>query len=98
LLLNSLALLRQVNRRFIPDKMVLLADGGAGQKFFASQVDFMKDVTPTEGAATAYVCENFVCQLPATKPNVLAELLSGRKAIEKVPSSGESAVPPKKTP
>ena len=75
---DTLALLREVNRPYIPDKIVLLADGGAGQKFFASQVDFMKDVTPIKGQAAAYVCENFVCKLPTTKPDVLARLLEGR--------------------
>ncbi len=43
---------------------VILADGGEGQKFFAERVEFMQSVTPVKDQATAYVCENFVCQLP----------------------------------
>ena len=76
---DTRALLREVNRRFIPDKIVLLADGDIGQKFFARHIEFMKDFVPMGGQATAYVCENFVCQLPTTQPAVLARLLSGRK-------------------
>ena len=72
------ALLREVNRRFIPNKIVILADGGRGQTFFAGAVDWIKDVAPIGGQAAAYVCENFVCQRPVTQPDVLAQVLSGR--------------------
>jgi len=76
---DTRALLHEINRRFIPDKIVILADGGAGQKFFAAHVEFMKDFAPFRGEAAAYVCENFVCQLPTTKPEDLAKLLSQSK-------------------
>ena len=36
----------------------------------------MKSVTPTKNQTTAYVCENFVCQLPTTDVKTLAELLT----------------------
>ena len=76
---DTRALLREVNRRFIPDKIVLLADGGAGQRFFADHVDFMKDVVPLKGRATAYVCENFVCQLPTSDVTTIARLLKAEQ-------------------
>jgi uncharacterized protein len=76
---DARALLLEVNRHFIPDKIVLLADGDIGQKFFSDHIEFMRSVVPIGGQATAYVCENFVCQLPTTQPAVLARLLSGRK-------------------
>ncbi len=72
------ALLREVNRRFIPNKIVILADGGRGQAFFASAVDWIKEVAPIGGRSAAYVCENFVCQRPTAEPAALAQLLSGR--------------------
>ena len=84
---DTRALLREVNRHFIPDKIVLLADGGAGQKFFAAQIDFMKDVTPIHGEAAAYVCENFACQLPTTNPAALAELLARSKHMPPPPDA-----------
>ncbi len=73
---DTRALLREVNLRFMPNLIVLLADGGAGQRFFSGHVDFMKEVTPLNGQATAYLCENFVCQLPTTDPAALARMLS----------------------
>jgi uncharacterized protein YyaL (SSP411 family) len=73
---DTLAMLRAVRRPLLPDSLVILADGGAGQAFFAGHVDFFKDVHPLEnGQATAYVCQNFACQLPTTSPAVLAHLL-----------------------
>jgi uncharacterized protein YyaL (SSP411 family) len=72
-------LLQEVHRHFIPDKTLLLADSGPSQKFFATQVDFMQSVTPLDGAAAAYVCENFSCQLPVTQPAELKKLLGTLK-------------------
>ena len=72
---DTRALLREVNRLFSPGTIVLLADGGAGQAFFASHVEFMKDVVPLQGNATAYLCEDFVCQLPTTDVVTLGRML-----------------------
>lgn len=82
---DTRSLLQEVHRLFIPNKIILLADGDAGQKFFAKRVSFMKDVMPSDGRATAFVCENFVCQLPTTNPAELASLLAGKmKAVQTV--------------
>ncbi len=72
---DTAAMLREVHRHFLPNKTLILADGAAGQEFFADQVEFMKSISPTDGKATAYVCENFVCQLPTTDAKTLAGLL-----------------------
>ena len=70
------AMLREVHRHFVPHEVVILADGDAGQQFFAKHIEFMKSVGETEGKPTAYVCENFVCQLPTTDLKRLANLLT----------------------
>jgi len=70
------AMLREVHQHFIPHGVLILADGGGGQQFFADRVEFMKSVTETDGKPTAYVCENFVCQLPTTDLRRLAILLT----------------------
>jgi hypothetical protein len=69
------AMLREVHRHFVPHEVLILADGGAGQQFFGDRVEFMRSVGETEGKPTAYVCENFVCQLPTTDLKTLANLL-----------------------
>jgi len=72
------ALLREIHRHFIPRKIVILADGGAGQEFFASHVDSMKDIVPLKDRATVYVCENFVCNLPTSDAGELRKMIEGK--------------------
>jgi uncharacterized protein YyaL (SSP411 family) len=82
------AMLREVHRHFVPHEVLILADGGRRQQFFSDRVEFMKSVTETDGQPTAYVCQNFVCQLPTTDLKTLANLLTPRTA-KKI--SGESS-------
>jgi uncharacterized protein YyaL (SSP411 family) len=42
-------------------------------------VPLLADRPPLDGHATAYVCRNFVCELPVTKPEELAAQLKGWK-------------------
>ena len=70
------ALLGEVHTHFIPNKIVLLADGAAGQQWLAERLEFLKTVGPLEGKPAAYVCQDFVCQLPTSDVSKLRELLS----------------------
>jgi uncharacterized protein YyaL (SSP411 family) len=72
------AMLREVHRHFVPHEMLILADGGGGQQFFSDRVEFMKSVGMIDDRPTAYVCENFVCQLPTNDLKTLAGLLAPR--------------------
>ncbi|HEY3131567.1 MAG TPA: thioredoxin domain-containing protein [Acidobacteriota bacterium] len=69
-------MLRQVYTRFIPNKVLMLADGGAGQDFLAQQLPFIKSVHMRDNKATAYICENYACKLPTSDLSVMAKLLS----------------------
>jgi len=72
------ALLRLVHERYIPNKILLLADGGPGQKQLAQWLPFIHSVTQKQGRATAYICENYVCKLPTADPQVVARLLDAK--------------------
>ncbi len=72
---DTRAMLRAVHRAFVPNKIVLLADGGEGQRMLAGWLQFLKGVKPLNDAATAYVCENYACQSPLTDPDRLADQL-----------------------
>jgi len=74
------AMLREVHRHFVPHEVLILADGGKNQQFFSDHVEFMKSVNEIDNRATAYVCENFVCQLPTNDLRKLADLLARRRA------------------
>jgi uncharacterized protein len=68
-------LVRQVNTRFLPNKILLLADGGVGQRQLVRWLPFVQSARRIKERATAYLCENYVCKLPTTDPAVVAQLL-----------------------
>ncbi len=72
---DTRTLLREVQAHYLPNKLLILADGGAGQKWLGERLEFLRTVAPTEGHATAFVCERFVCQLPVTEREKLRGLL-----------------------
>ena len=74
------ALLFQVHAEFLPNKILMLADGGPGQAWLGKRLEFFKTVGPLNGKPAAYVCENFVCQLPTSDPQQLRDLLGPRPA------------------
>jgi uncharacterized protein YyaL (SSP411 family) len=75
---DTRVLLRLVHERYIPNKILLLADGAQGQKQLAQWLPFIGGITRKEGRATAYICENYVCKLPTADPQVVVRLLSGK--------------------
>ncbi len=68
-------LLTEIRGRFHPRRMVVRIDA-TGRSFFESRVSFiagLPDELPDH--ATAYICENFVCQMPTSDRAELAEIL-----------------------
>ncbi|MFN2540537.1 MAG: thioredoxin domain-containing protein, partial [Chthoniobacterales bacterium] len=72
---DTKALLREVHRHFIPNKILILADGGEGQKFLGETNEAVRTMSPIDGKPAAYVCENFTCKAPVTDPKALRDLL-----------------------
>ena len=70
------ALLAEVRRHFLPKKILILADGGEGQKFFSEKNEAIPAMSLIDGKSAAYVCENFTCKAPVTDPKALGNLLS----------------------
>ena len=67
-------LVREVWRRYLPNKVVALAageDDGA-----AELVPLLRDRPAAGGRATAYVCESYACLRPVNTPAELAEQLA----------------------
>ncbi len=70
------ALIDEVWRHYLPNKVVLLSDAGApGPSAWAGELPLLKDRRPIDGRPTAYVCENRACRRPVTSPEDLAEQL-----------------------
>jgi uncharacterized protein YyaL (SSP411 family) len=80
---DTRALLRLVWQRYIPNRVLLLADGAEGQKQLARWLPLLANVTRKQGRATAYVCENYVCNIPTADLETAARLLDGSQAIRK---------------
>ncbi len=72
---DTQVLLRPVHQRYIPNKILMLADGGKGQEELGRWLPFIQSVKRKEGRATAYICENYVCKLPTADPQVVVRLL-----------------------
>ena len=62
--------------RLGPRRSILGADGGPGQAWLAARAPWIAEMRPLNGRATAYVCENFTCQSPASTPEELRQRLS----------------------
>jgi uncharacterized protein YyaL (SSP411 family) len=69
------ALLKEVHRHFLPNTIVILADGGEGQKYLGEKNQAIRAMSLVDGKPAVYVCENFTCKAPVTELKQLAELL-----------------------
>ena len=71
---DTRALLRTVNRAWLPNAVLAFASSGdAGDS--ASLIPLLEGRTAQGGRATAYVCERLACRQPVTAPAALAEQL-----------------------
>lgn len=71
---DTKALLKAVHKHYLPNKVLLLADGKM-DSFLYSKVDFLKTLQKVDGKATAYVCENYSCSLPVNTVEDLDRIL-----------------------
>ncbi|MFB3119700.1 MAG: thioredoxin domain-containing protein, partial [Stenotrophomonas maltophilia] len=74
------ALLDTVFHRYLPNRVVMGgADGvqnlGAAEASFVTALPLLEQRGLVDGKPTAYVCQNYVCQLPVTDPEALARQL-----------------------
>jgi uncharacterized protein YyaL (SSP411 family) len=70
-------MLRALGEKYLPNKILILADGGVRQKTLAKHLPFLETIKSVEGKATAYVCVNYACQLPTTEPEIMLRQLLG---------------------
>lgn len=72
---DTRAMVREVHRRFLPDATLMLVDSEHARRSLAAYQPAVAAMHRLNGAATAYVCENFTCDLPVAGPARLSELL-----------------------
>lgn len=75
---DARAALKRIHAQFVPGRIVLLADDGAGQTFLGKHLEFIQRLKMRAGKATAFVCQDYVCELPTTEIPVMRRLISGQ--------------------
>ena len=55
-------LIEEVHRHYLPDTIVLLADGGEGQKFLAEKLEEVKEMKPIDGQSGSLRLRKFYLQ------------------------------------
>jgi len=73
---DTRTMLRTIHERYLPNAIVILANGGESQKTLARLLPFLETVKPVGGKATAYVCVNYACQLPTNDIDKMIALLT----------------------
>lgn len=77
---DTVSLLREVWKRYLPNKVVVQASEGDARA--AAMVPLLRDRTMIENRATAYVCENFTCQQPVTTAAELATQITSGASLD----------------
>jgi uncharacterized protein YyaL (SSP411 family) len=75
---DTRAMLREFNRRFLPDDEIIVTTPGPRAESLRALVPFAASLGEKDGHATAYVCIDYACRLPTTDPSVFARLLDER--------------------
>lgn len=77
---DSLRLLRAIHDRFLPNRVIAFFDpDSSGVVDLRKKIPLLAGRELVNGKATAYVCHNFTCQLPATTSEDLTKQLYGDK-------------------
>ncbi|MEE8605703.1 MAG: thioredoxin domain-containing protein [Candidatus Aminicenantaceae bacterium] len=73
---DTKTLLKAIHSRFIPNRVIALLDPTSTDAAeLAKKIPLLSGRELVDGKATAYVCENFTCQLPVTSPEELIKQL-----------------------
>lgn len=76
---DTRAMIRVIHERYIPNKLLILADGGAAQAQIVRWLPVVEFMRQRDGRATAYICEDFVCRLPTSDLQAMARILDGKE-------------------
>lgn len=69
-------MMQSLRKQFIPNTVVIFRPGSQELPEITGLAEYTKNLTSMEGKATAYVCQNHICQLPSTDAGEMLELLN----------------------
>ena len=73
------AMLDEVRRRFIPNKILIVIKDDAAKKDLSGRLPFVENLSKIDEKPTAYVCIDYACRLPTNDVSVLGRQLDGEK-------------------
>jgi uncharacterized protein YyaL (SSP411 family) len=71
---DTKTMLKEVRKHFLPNKVILLVDDDSKSEL-VSYLPFIENMTMIDGKATAYICQNYSCQLPTNDVDKIAEIM-----------------------
>jgi hypothetical protein len=75
---DTQAMLQALQDNFIPNKIILVVPSEQPEEI-SSFASFAKDFKSVNEKATAYVCQNYACQMPTTDPAQMMALIHSQK-------------------
>jgi len=73
---DSKAMIQVAQQIFAPYRTLVLVDDTDSKAFFTQHAPFYNSLPAKDGNATAYVCQNYICQLPTTQLETLSKSLT----------------------
>ncbi len=70
---DTRAMLREANKRFEPNKVLIFRPAGEESPDIVGIADYARPLEAVDGRATAYVCEDYSCKAPVTDPQKIFE-------------------------
>ena len=67
--------LQRLHEHFLPGSVTLLIDSDAARRMLSRFIPAIEQMEQIDGQPTAYVCQNYVCQLPTNEVSKFVELL-----------------------
>jgi uncharacterized protein YyaL (SSP411 family) len=65
----------EIHSRFLPNKILLFADGAEGQAYLNGSVPFFGNLTTVGGKQMVYICKNYTCELPTSDVETMIQTL-----------------------
>ena len=65
----------EIHSRFLPNKILLFADGAEGQAYLNGFVPFFGNLTTVGGKQMVYICKNYTCELPTSDVETMIQTL-----------------------
>ncbi len=75
-------LLAPLRSSYVPNRIISLVTEGPDQEALAELVPLVSGKVARNGRVTAYVCEDRVCELPTSDPEVFARQIQKVKRLE----------------